>query len=219
MRIFFFQIVEKCGHQNFERHYLYSFSILKYIYLIFHWFIMQNRIQRIREIFSKKAGTDISEKLFMIAQDYKILLISANLSLDQKNQISQDLQKSKIIVIDHYEERPDLYFIISFHKTIILINQSYLLFFYQHISSKSELELSFLTEKKDVFDQIIKFKYKEKKINDQNQFDEEISNFCKGLFIPKSHIPNCIDLWGKISKCMSKLLSNFSNKNEQFKLK
>lgn len=66
----------------------------------------------------------LNKKLNEIVKSYNFYHISGNLSIDQ-NQIYQNFEKSKIVIINQYENKypktKAKYFLIGFEKTIIII--------------------------------------------------------------------------------------------------
>ena len=108
---------------------------------------MRSKLNEIQKLLSSENRRIMSDKLHRAAHDYIIRLISENFYYDQNEQVYQNFQKSKTIIVNHYEDREskatDLYFIISFKKTILLVNQSQLKFIYPLLSSNDKLNSIF----------------------------------------------------------------------------
>lgn len=77
-----------------------------------------------------------------------------NFSETDINIIKENIEKSKVIVINQYKylnkETTELYYIIIFEKTIMIINDSTISFLNQLILGKSDLDVLYLSDTKEI---------------------------------------------------------------------
>ena len=121
-------------------------------------------------------------KMKQVVDRYFFHEITDQIANEVNKKITENLKKSKVIIINHYEEQEmgknDLYFVVSFERTILVINQSRINILQNFLSKKEKLEIYSLSDKKDIFDMInskgneTKIKYKE--INNDENFKEEM---------------------------------------------
>ena len=66
-----------------------------------------------------------NQKLQTVFYSYSILHITKESDIDENQSILNNLQESKVLIIDHFKENDindeDIYFVFSFKKTIIII--------------------------------------------------------------------------------------------------
>ena len=86
-------------------------------------------------------------------------------------------------------------------NSIIIITKLLITHFFEQIyTHNNQIEIFFLTNKNDIFDQKYDFKYKESEKHEN--FEEEIFNFDQ-QFTLTSKFSNLKEIWGKINKCIS----------------
>ena len=105
----------------------------------------------------KNFGLNDKKYVRNIFQNYNFFYICSE-SFDINNQIIQEnLQNSKIIMINQYKEKDlnDIFFIINFKKTLIIINQSFLEILKPCFSKYAFLLIYFLSNSKDIFNKKI----------------------------------------------------------------
>lgn len=163
----------------------------------------------------------LNKKLNEIVKSYNFYYISGNLSIDQ-NQIYQNFEKSKIVIINQYEDKYSKtkakYFLIGFEKTIIIINQSSSDFIQSLLMNNSELNICFISNTKSVFDDKFRIEYTE--IEYETTFKNEISVF-QNLSLIDSHDLDRIQIWKCIQHCIFGYLikqSYFKKRKSRIKL-
>ena len=132
-------------------------------------------------------------KMKQVVDRYFFHEITDQIANEVNKKITENLKESKVIIINHYEEQDigenDLYFVVSFERTILLINQSRINILQNFLSKKEKLEIYSLSDKKDIFDMInskgneTKIKYKE--INNDENFKEEMNKINSNFFNKK----------------------------------
>ena len=137
---------------------------------------------------------------------YKFLYYSNINDFQLTQLVIQNIKDSKVVIIDHvkecYEQPNDLYFIIGFKNTIIVIIKDLVSSILNQLFSYNEnIEMCFLTSKKYVFLQNIKIKIKEL-VND-SFFDEERSSFNFELRLISSQYKIFRKIWDNIISCIS----------------
>ena len=107
-------------------------------------------MNNINEVFTNnKLFLCNKERLNEVIKEYSFVSISNNSELDKI--IIKNIEDSSLFVIDQYNIKNDHqefnYFIISFKKTIILIEPSFLYLLQSHFANKKELKIYFLIMK------------------------------------------------------------------------
>ena len=105
-------------------------------------------------IFKVEAKSQSLNKLFL---EYNFLFIEVP---SKSPYIFQDLNQSKMVIVDVCSEENDLYFIICFEKTVIIINQNKLSDLIS-LFPEDKLIFFFLSNSKELFNQKIENKYEE----------------------------------------------------------
>lgn len=131
-----------------------------------------------------------NRKMKQVVGKYFFHEITDQIENEVNKKIAENLKESKVIIINHYEEQEmgknDLYFVVSFERTILVINQSRINILQNFLSEKEKLEIYSLSDKKDIFDMInlkgneTKIKYKE--INKDKNFKEEMNEINSNFF-------------------------------------
>lgn len=98
-------------------------------------------------------------KTMKIIGNYDFFYISKKLEYDPNSIIYQNFKNSKIILINHYSEQEDFYFIFGFKRTVIIIDESNLLFLETLFQFNSDLNLIFLSNSQNIFNDKIQIKY------------------------------------------------------------
>ena len=155
--------------------------------------------------------------LYTIINRYTFLHVSEKLDIQQDSNIFRNVKESKLIIINSYNEPNNdthkKYFIIGFEKTIIIIEQTSILFLQPLFNDDLKIPLYFLSDSETAFKEYINFSYKTIK---DPYFEEEISNFNKNLIVQPMKPSFC-----KIIKIISSCISGYliqqsylnSNKN------
>ena len=112
-----------------------------------------------------------NENLKRAIQDYSLhyFSIENEININQNTHILQNLNKSFVVIIDHYPKSEsiseDNHFIIGFKKTIILIKDP-ISIIQQLFKINNKIEFCFLYDTKKIFDDNIKIEYHELNNND-----------------------------------------------------
>lgn len=142
-----------------------------------------------------------------IIQNYSFLYITKNFQFDKNSNILQNIKESNIIIINQCniqdQKTQEMYFIISFQKTVIIIKQLSLFLLSPLFSTHSNMNICFLSNTQKDFNQSINILYNE--IQSDSNFFEEISNFDKNFCIEQS-TPFIDEIWKDIRSCISAYL-------------
>lgn len=141
-----------------------------------------SNLKELFEKLNKNYVVFINKKSSKIIKDY-----SFNLILDDK--IKANFKDSKIMIIDYNENLnqicQDQLFILSFQKTLIIIDQLSFSSLQSLFLSKPHLLICFLSNSKEVFDQQFKIDYEFQEIDSKLLY--EINNFNQYLTFPGSN--------------------------------
>ena len=134
-------------------------------------------------------------------KSYSFIHILDKFDFEDK-QISDNFKKSKIIIINHYNESQinEQYFIVGFRKTIISINITSINLLLPLFSTNTDITISFIPSTKEKFDEQIQIKYNEIEYN--LIFKEEIWNLNKFYELQPSKLHN-YEIWKSIQTCIS----------------
>ena len=158
---------------------------------------MFNDISLISQLLANQEIRIADNRFNRIILDYTFLLISDSFIKSEAKAVFSNFMESKIVIIDKYEE-PDrnLYFILSFEKAIIIINQLSFHLLQELFSSNPNLNICFLSNSKDSFDKLIYINYIELKCH--SELKEEILSFSLNfkLKLQSKHIIK--EIWGII---------------------
>ena len=154
----------------------------------------------------------IDKRFEKILKNYDFLSPSQTFNYQNYPSIFKKFNESKLIIINHHEEiNNDLktfYFIICFENTILIIDKSSSSFIHRLFSSKTNLNILFLTVEKDIFDQYIKIQYNEIELSEY--LKKEIISFNKYIDFSKKEKKKFKNLWDNIQSCISGYLINQS---------
>lgn len=105
---------------------------------------MFNDISLISQLLANQEIRIADNRFNRIILDYTFLLISDSFNKSEAKAVFSNFMESKIVIIDKYEE-PDrnLYFILSFEKTIIIIDQLSFHLLQELFSSNPNLNICF----------------------------------------------------------------------------
>lgn len=96
-----------------------------------------------------------NRKLMNLIQSYSFFLVCSEKDLYLDNEIIQNIQNSPEVIISYLkldnQINDNRYLIISFKKTLIIIEPSYLNILYELFSSESQLIICFFTRKQTNF--------------------------------------------------------------------
>lgn len=103
----------------------------------------------------------LNKKMDEVIHRYNFYEISDNTDLDKNQQIITHFKESKVIIVDHFEKNKDKYFILSFQKTLVFVNQNSDLkkIIFTFLSNNSNLSICFLSNIKGIFDQYHEIQY------------------------------------------------------------
>ena len=119
-------------------------------------------------------------KLNTLIHSYYFYEFVNDFDIQQNPILFQNISNSEIAIINKYQiNGKDLFFIISFHNTIIIIKQSLIQSLIPLFESKPDLILYFFQDTKTIFNQQIQnFNFKIKtQIESDKSIDEEIERF------------------------------------------
>ena len=137
-------------------------------------------------------------KLNKVIQDYSFIYITKDFEDDQKRIINQNMQRSNVIMIDKQVNRDkNCFYLISFSKTLIIIDQSKIINFQNLITNNSKIPIYILPKAKSVlsvFSSIQNQYY----IADKQLFNE-ISTFNSKVFIKPIQKTLYSQIWNIIS--------------------
>ena len=140
-----------------------------------------------------------------VLKHYRFLYISDILDPDDNLDIKQKIINSKVITINHIEinsYKEELYFIIGFKHTILVVESSHLEYLHKLLSlRKGILEICFITDKKYIIANSIKLEYKETENNEKLQ--TEFSSFNNYLILKTPKIIHSLKIWRNIIPCIS----------------
>ena len=108
-----------------------------------------NQSTNIKEI-QGRIRTNPKFKLNELIKSYYFYELSIEFDICQLKMLSQNITNSEIVIISKYQ---DMFFIISYYNTVIVIKKSLLHKIANFFSSKKELKLYFLPDTKDIFNQ------------------------------------------------------------------
>ena len=134
-----------------------------------------NQSTNIKEI-QGRIRTNPKFKLNELIKSYYFYELSIEFDICQLKMLSQNITNSEIVIISKYQ---DMFFIISYYNTVIVIKKSLLHKIANFFSSKKELKLYFLPDTKDIFNQQMQnTNYSNKtQIECDKSIDEEINSF------------------------------------------
>lgn len=93
-----------------------------------------------------------NERLNKVVQDYSFYYFDEKLVFSNTDEIYQKIKESKVIIIGIYKEinskNDDLYFIIGFKKTIIIIKNTLIHLLHSFFSYNNDLNIYFLSDTK-----------------------------------------------------------------------
>ena len=141
------------------------------------------------------------QQLIEVVNQYQVLFFSSE-KID--NKIENRIKESKVIVINNYEEegsgKQNLFFICGFENFLLIITKDKLQDFVKKIQEiNAEIEFSFISNTKDIFDRNIKDEYKEFKNEFHDEFfQKELESFYASIKITKYH-----EIWKIIFPCIS----------------
>ena len=155
------------------------------------------KLREIHELLTNNTISIANKLLNKAVCRYSFYYFDAKLEFDQNDKIDLRIKKSKAIIIGLYKETNsktnDLFFIISFKKTIICIKNSMLPLIQSYFYSNDDLNIYFLPDTKDIFDQFIKIQYKQ--IDSDKNYEEEITNFNQNLCLVGTKDFSIINTW------------------------
>ena len=162
----------------------------------------------------------INSNYLRIIQKYTFLYANEYMSFMPNENIFQNLEKSKIVIISQVKEHNNIpnkqYFIIGFNQTIIIVEQNSLFFLNSLFTASSNLKICFFENSKDLFITQIKINFQE--VNITPIFEEEIYNFnqiiSSGKIITQKSLGK---MWKVISPCILGYLiyQSYQNLNER----
>ena len=115
---------------------------------------MSSKFQSFRDFRDNPGFRTLNEKLKKVVDNYTFLEISEKTESELNLNIANNIKESKVIIISHYKENDDFYFVLSFKRTILVINQSRIKILQTFLSEKEKLEICFLSNTKKIFDDI-----------------------------------------------------------------
>lgn len=127
----------------------------------------------------------LNVRMNKVIKGYSFYYISDQSHNEILNNISTRIIESQIIIIDQFkmndEEMKDQYFIFSFKKTIVLIQQKSKSLISKILSKEKELMINFLSSTQKVFEQNEYEDIKYSIIEDDQDIQEEINAFNKNI--------------------------------------
>lgn len=177
---------------------------------------MQESISELKSLLQN--SKILNAKLNNVISEYSFFELSNNFNFDKNNQIIKNFKESKVIIIDEIEKELNKYFIISFKKTLVFVNQNSASLINLLFSNNSNLSICFLSDIKQVFDQYHDTKYTN--IVKDQFFEMEIKSFNFQLSISKkSFFEEKHPIWEDIKSCISGYLikqSQLKNEGDRF---
>ena len=164
------------------------------------------------------------EKLKTLILDYVFFIASSQNDFEENENIFHNIKRSKVLIINHYQNQNEndkiLDFVIGFKNTVIIINQHLLYFFiYWVLKSNQTIQICFLNDTKNIFDQFINEHYNESL--KENNFDKTFKVFNEEIRFIKSSNCKMNEIWPIIQSCIIGYLikqSNFKlNTDREFK--
>lgn len=148
---------------------------------------MNSLFEKIQNDFIKQTLPISNAKLKSIVEEYSILYIIEIMKSDQYSDIYKRMSESKIISICKYIEEDNLYLIICFEQTVIIINSKQISFLNNLFEFNSNLTICFQEEVKPIFEESINIKYSESFLSfndiviDQYLSNSKIKVFLKSI--------------------------------------
>lgn len=127
---------------------------------------MINLFNNVKNSFNNHTVPILNTKLKSVVEKYAILYFTDKISFDEN--IYERMNESEVISIRQHKNSKELYLIICFEQTIIIINPTYISNLKNLFSSNPNLTICFQEDTKSVFDDNIKIEYTETKLNFNN---------------------------------------------------
>lgn len=159
------------------------------------------------------------KKLNEVIKQYSFYSLFKPTDIDSN--INSNIQDSDFIIINYYKAKMNLegVFILSFNKTIIIIDQSLISNLQPFFSSNSNRAIYFLNDSKSIFNNDLTIKNIQFEADEI--FQEEIANFSDQLKINKYSNHSINKIWYFISNCIAGYLikKSYSKLNHQIAFK
>lgn len=150
-----------------------------------------------------------------VLKDYSFYFISEKFDITHDHNIYTNLRESKVIMIKNFKEpnQDDIFFVILFNKTIIIIHHSIIQNLKHLFSTNPNISFYILSDSNEI--------PKSSNIPQNHPFDDMIQNFCGYLYIKRHPFDDVIikfrrylyikrhpgqlinQLWAKICDCIA----------------
>ena len=163
------------------------------------------QFKQFKTLFDEKTIKLTNSKLQTVFYSYSILHLSKESDIDENQSILRNLHDSKVLIISQFKENDsnsnDYYFVFSFKKTIIIINQALNKILQTFLSKAPKLTIFFLSSTKDLFNHYINIQNEQKEIDEI--FHEEISNFLDNFRIVNQSMQSTNQIINIIQTCIA----------------